>query len=547
MSQSRDLNRFVKLAFCRADFLLELDEDRGVVFAAGASGPLLGRPAETLIGKSFLDVIAKHDRTLVGQMLDAAGEHGRIEDATLRLNGPGESAPTAIVAGYRASDFDGHFFLAVKASSERIAAISDEPVVEDKETGLADEESFSRLAAERVGTFQKAGGRPQITLVKVHDFPGLLKEVGASKKQEVMGAVASILKRESLGGDAAGRVDGESFGFAHSEETDVEGVFDEILGVVGDAVDGEVKSTRDTLDADGAGLTEEQVAKAVIHTVKKFCADGTTGNKVSISQAFNAMMADTVETVALIRKVAQNTELDMVFMPICDLRLGKVHHFEMLTRFTHPKYQGSPFQLISLAEDVEIVHELDMAIIRKAIELIRFYDNREKLPPVAVNLSGQSMNNAQFMEALRMQLRAAELPPGKLMFEITESARVENLEQVNGHMQALRQEGFKFALDDFGAGSASFDYLNMLDADYVKFDGPVVRRACATTKGNDMLSTMAKMCSNQNIQTVAEMIEDKKMANQVYYCGIDYGQGWHFGKPVPDPLEFAEKFVGRDD
>ena len=130
------------------------------------------------------------------------------------------------------------------------------------------------------------------------------------------------------------------------------------------------------------------------------------------------------------------------------------------------------------------------------------------------------------------------------MFEITESARVDDLATVNTHMQSLRKRGFKFSLDDFGAGSASFDYLNSLDADFVKFDGPVVRRACASNKGSDMLSTMAKMCSNQKIWTVAEMVEDKAMANQVYYCGIDYGQGWYFGKPTDNPYAFADRFAG---
>ena len=113
-------------------------------------------------------------------------------------------------------------------------------------------------------------------------------------------------------------------------------------------------------------------------------------------------------------------------------------------------------------------------------------------------------------------------------------------------IQEIRSRGFQFCLDDFGAGAASFDYLNALDIDVVKFDGPVVRRACASDKGRDMLSSMAKMCSGNGVHTVAEMVEDEEAANKLFYCGIDYGQGWHFGKPNTDPFAFAERFVGAE-
>jgi EAL domain-containing protein (putative c-di-GMP-specific phosphodiesterase class I) len=109
----------------------------------------------------------------------------------------------------------------------------------------------------------------------------------------------------------------------------------------------------------------------------------------------------------------------------------------------------------------------------------------------------------------------------------------------------LRKSGYKVALDDFGAGAACFDYLSGLEADFVKFDGPVVRRACATARGSDLLTAMAKICAQRNIRTIAEMVEDKAMANQVYYCGVDFGQGWLFGQPDPDPYRFAERFAAR--
>src|SRR5208283_2029681 len=108
----------------------------------------------------------------------------------------------------------------------------------------------------------------------------------------------------------------------------------------------------------------------------------------------------------------------------------------------------------------------------------------------------------------------------RIMFEMTESAEIADLPRINKIIQSLRGKGYRFSLDDFGAGSASFDYLNAFDVDIVKFDGPVVRRACASKRGHDLLTTMARMCTSSGLHTVAEMVEDKGIANQVFYCGI---------------------------
>jgi EAL domain-containing protein (putative c-di-GMP-specific phosphodiesterase class I) len=121
--------------------------------------------------------------------------------------------------------------------------------------------------------------------------------------------------------------------------------------------------------------------------------------------------------------------------------------------------------------------------------------------------------------------------------------KIEQLAEVNAIIQSFRTRGFRFCLDDFGSGSASFDYLNALDVDIVKFDGPVVKRACSSQKGSDLLSAMAKMCASMGIRTAAEMVEDKRMAGRVYQCSVDFGQGWYFGKPDFDPFIYADRFM----
>lgn len=541
-------DRFVALAFCRADLLFELDDDHDVVFAAGATSVLLGEAAEALSGRRFVDLIAESDRGLAAEVLEAARAQGRIDDVVVRLNGTGNRRPNVALAGYRVPDFDNHFFLALKMEpalqSERL---SEAELKRDGESGLLDEASYAGLAAERAQSFRRAGGRPQITMVKVESLSEMTQALGASDRKRIMGEIGDILTRHSLGGGTAGRVGDDAFSYLHRDDVDPEEVSSLISDAARKLFSAEVKPHAHTLDADGAGLAEHQVARAIAHTIRSFSEKGdhALDKKKSLAQVLSGMVSDTIDNVAYIRRMVAGRDFDMAFMPICDLRLERVSHFEALTRPRDAKAGTSPYHLFSLAEEVGIVHELDMAIVETTIQTMNsLVRERGLMPPVAINLSGQSLSNPQFVAELTRMLKRSGMPPRKLMFELTESVKVEHLSEVNAVIQDLRRLGYRFCLDDFGSGAASFDYLNGLDVDIVKFDGPVVKRASSSQKGSDLLSSMTKMCASMGIRTVAEMVEDKRMAGRVYQCGVDFGQGYYFGKPDFNPFIFADRFMG---
>jgi EAL domain-containing protein (putative c-di-GMP-specific phosphodiesterase class I) len=548
MAADRERDRFVALAFCRADILLELDDDLDVTFAAGATALLLGESGDALKGRPFVELIAETDRGLAAEMLEAARSQGRIDDVVVRLNGTGLRRPNVAMAGYRVPDFDNHFFLALKMEpalqSERL---SEADIRRDEDSGLLDEGSYSALAAERAQAFKRAGGRPQITMVKVDSLEEMTKVLGASDRKKIMGAVGDILAQHSLGGGTAGRVGEDSFSYLHRDDIDP----DEINNMISEAAkklfNAEVKPHGQTLDADGAGLAEHQVAKAIAHTIRTFSEQGdhALDKKKSIAQVLKGLVSDTIDNVAYIRRVVAGRDFDMAFQPICDLRLERVHHFEALTRYRDAKAGTSPYHLFCLAEEVGIVHELDLAVVDTTIQTMNsLVRERGLMPPVAINLSGLSLSNPVFVEELGKLLKRSGMPPRKLMFELTESVKVEKLAELNAVIQDFRRKGYRFCLDDFGSGAASFDYLNALDVDIVKFDGPVIKRASSSQKGSDLLSSMAKMCASMGVRTAAEMVEDKRMAGRVYQCSVDYGQGFYFGRPDFNPFIFADRFTG---
>src|SRR5690606_24950967 len=152
-----------------------------------------------------------------------------------------------------------------------------------------------------------------------------------------------------------------------------------------------------------------------------------------------------------------------------------------------------------------------------------------------VNVSGMSIQNPQFFKRLRELVSTDKELPSRIMFEITESASITDLDLVNEYIGVLHGDGFKVCLDDFGAGSASFQYLQKLHVDYVKLDGAYVQHLMTNKRNETMVRSMAQLCKDLNVGMVAERIENEKEAALLKKLGVDYGQGYWFGKPIPKP------------
>ena len=130
------------------------------------------------------------------------------------------------------------------------------------------------------------------------------------------------------------------------------------------------------------------------------------------------------------------------------------------------------------------------------------------------------------------------------MFEITESTTIQDLDMVNHFIRILQDEGYKVCLDDFGAGSASFQYLHQLNVDYVKIDGSYTRKLLSSERDAIMLKNLSQMCMDLNIKVIAEMVEQEEQAERLRNMGIGYGQGYLFGKAKPSP-EYKKNRAGK--
>jgi diguanylate cyclase (GGDEF)-like protein len=213
-------------------------------------------------------------------------------------------------------------------------------------------------------------------------------------------------------------------------------------------------------------------------------------------------------------------------------------HVELLLRMADD--DGSeilPMAFIPAAERYSIMPSLDSWVIEETLHACQRYlaAERELHCLFAVNLSGASLKAPEFRRVLLERLQENPALGPHLCFEITETAAIGNLAVVNEFIEAMREFGCSFALDDFGSGLSSFTYLKNLKVDYLKIDGAFVRDITSNPIDRSMVEAIHHIGHQMGLKTVAEYVESDATRAMLREIGVDYVQG--NGVHCPEPLE----------
>jgi diguanylate cyclase (GGDEF)-like protein len=239
----------------------------------------------------------------------------------------------------------------------------------------------------------------------------------------------------------------------------------------------------------------------------------------------------------VIEDALQNDKFELFAQPIVSLADQKNHYsYEVLLRIYDNKLNDfvSSQELITAAESLEVTTRIDQWVCEKVFKDIHERAMPEvKIPNISINLSGHSIVSLAFERFLLDLTEKYQVPTSFICFEITESVAVKSISRAQKFIHNLKAVGYKFSLDDFGVGYCSFNYLNQLDVDHVKIDGSFVSAMLDDATQFATVQAITSVARTMNIKTIAEFVEKPEIIKALNVIGVDYGQGYIFGKPSP--------------
>ena len=193
-----------------------------------------------------------------------------------------------------------------------------------------------------------------------------------------------------------------------------------------------------------------------------------------------------------------------------------------------------PPEFLSLAVQAQMTPTMDRGVIRRMFSwLAEHPDALARTWKCSINLSGLTMSDGTIAGFIREQRALYGIPPGKIVFEITESEAIRNPAAASRLVDDLKAEGFGIALDDFGTGLATFEYLKRFPLDYLKIDGSFIRNLVSNPIDEEIVLSTVRVARHLNIRTVAEHVHNQDTLDRLTDIGVDHIQGDWIGRAAP--------------
>ena len=508
-------DRYVGFAFAAAELLLETDLGGDIEFAAGSFAHRFGVPGERFVGRHASCLIAPDDQAPFALALATAAARGRVAPMLVRLDDRSRTAVT--LAALRMPGTPPRLCVTL---AQAPAALPD-PIVEGgREVGCGSG-PLARAAA-------SAGSDRDVRLIEVADWHTATKPLDEAGRQLLRAQIGEALTGAGAPLAATEVAEGR-FGVVADSGEDLAVVTARITKLIASAA-GRTPKVRGTRMPLAAGrLAPAKAAQALRYVLSRFAEGGVDAvAECAGDGGLSGVLAKAEKRAEGLRKAIEGGRFRLLFQPVVSLQPGRAtHHYEALIRPipTANSPSRSAQEFVCFAEAVGLSELLDMAVLARASAALRALPGAA----IAVNVSGLSIGGDDFNRAARVALAAVE--PGRLLFEVTETAEIEDVAGAAAMMGELRAAGGQMCLDDFGAGAASFRYLRELPVDHVKLDASYVQGASKTSRERGLVASMVALAGSVGAVTVAEGIETEEQAALMVELGVDHGQGWLFGRP----------------
>ncbi len=384
---------------------------------------------------------------------------------------------------------------------------------------------------------RRYGTHGALMLLDLDQFKDVNDSLGHPAGDEMLRWMAAILRDRMRKSDVIGRLGGDEFAvlLPHTDPADALKVAHEVLESVrnsGLVIQGTplsiTASAGIALFPAHGSILEELLSRADIALYE---AKGNGRNRVEVYR--HGGSAERESQVRLrwnerVRTALDQDRFQFEMDPILALRTGAVAQYELLLRMVGDDGELIlPAQFLDTAERFGQIQEIDRWVVRRAIRLIADARRLGRDPTYAINLSGRTLTDPDLLPFIREELSAAAVPPGRLLFEITETVAIANLAHAEAFVTGIKAIGCRCALDDFGVGFSSFYHLKYLPVDYLKIDGAFVKGLANTMVDQHIVRAIVALARALDKQTTAEFVGNAASLDLLRQYGVDYAQGVH--------------------
>ena len=546
--------------------LITTDTTGRIDYANPAAAALLGMDVDALLQRTLEQVITlvdETDRKLLKDPIDLA------------LHGS-----TTLGLGRRA------FLMARRAGSERSIELSASPLrsrdnaaeeitgavlllhdvtelrgitrqmsyqaTHDALTGLVNRREFERRLGEVLESARRGDGVHVMCFVDLDHFKQVNDSSGHQAGDSLLREVAKVMREAVRDSDTVARLGGDEFGLLLVGCPLEKGrqIADDLARTVGEhrfVWKDRIHSVNTSIGllelARDSGQVEETLAAAdsACYVAKKQGAGRVV--VYSAREEVAARQSGEIHWLRTLQVALRDNKFRLYWQPIVSAygQNGGGPSMEVLVRLSDDQGQDlSPTELVRAAERYRLMGLVDRWVVQTTFTAMgRGAITLPSHRTLALNVSGQTVADAQFLEFVVECFDRSGADPAQVCFEISEAAVVENLEAVRRFVGVLHGMGCQFALDDFGSNLGSFSSLKNLPMDFLKIDGSFMRNLARDSVNQAMVTATIKLARSLNFKVIAEQVEDAAGLDAARSMGVDYVQGYAVGRPKPLNLEAA--------
>ena len=485
-------------------------------------------------------------QVLVEQAVPAAIRDGSWSGESAFLTAAGEEVPVSLVViAHRGASGTLHYFSAIarditerkrqEAQLQRLAHF-------DPATGLLNRRSFETALSAAAASAGGGKGNGAVLFIDLDRFKAINDNFGHHTGDDLLSSIARRLRSAFDERQLVARLHGDEFAVLIPGATaeDAENAARWLTGVIRDHVVVARGQRLNVTASIGVALYPDHGSTAEELLVR---ADYAMYRAKELRDRY-CVFSPAMESVTLtgkvpweqrIREALRDDRFVLYFQPIQSLRDERVHYEALLRMKEDDGTVIQPTAFLEVAERSGLIHAIDRWVARQAIRTIAEYEAAGIVLCLEVNLSGKAFGDPTLLDEIQREIKATGINAGQLVFEVTETSAIADLDEARRFISRLREFGCRFALDDFGTGFSSLWMLKQLPVDYLKIDGSFIRNLEHDLADQEMVKAISQMARALGKQTIAEFVTTAATMELLTRYGVDFGQGYQIGEPEPSP------------